>query len=128
MSSQKQIREEITAKIVEALEKGVRPWSRPWSVSKNSGRPMNFVSHRLYQGINPLLLELHSIRFGLRSKWWATFRQWSDVGCTVKKRPNDVESGTVGGQHHSIPGHSRRPSRATRATRKSMNSCSCGPS
>jgi antirestriction protein ArdC len=96
MSSQKQLREEITAKIIEALEKGVRPWSRPWSISPNSGRPMNFVSHRLYQGINPLLLELHSMRFGLRSKWWATFRQWSDVGCTVKKRPTNVEPGHWG--------------------------------
>ncbi len=49
MPSQKQIREEITAKIIEALEKGVKPWRRPWTVSPNSGRPMNFVSHRLYR-------------------------------------------------------------------------------
>ena len=96
MSSQKQIREEITAKIIEALEKGVRPWVRPWSISPNSGRPMNFVSHKLYQGINPLLLELHSMRFGLRSKWYATFRQWADLGCTVKKRPANVEPGHWG--------------------------------
>ena len=96
MPSQKQIREEITARIIEALEKGVRPWTRPWSVSKNSGRPTNVVSRKLYQGINPLLLELHNMRFNLRSKWWGTFRQWSDMGCTVKKRPADVEPGHWG--------------------------------
>ena len=96
MPSQKQIREEITAKIIQALESGVKPWRRPWSVSPNSGRPTNIVSHKLYQGINPLLLQLHSMRFGLRSKWWGTFHQWSDMGCNVKKRPADVEPGHWG--------------------------------
>ena len=96
MPSQKQIREEITKRIIEALEKGVKPWRRPWSISPNSGRPTNIVSRKLYTGINPLLLELHSLRFGFRSKWWGTFHQWSDLGCTVKKRPDDVEPGHWG--------------------------------
>ena len=96
MPSQKQIRQEITKRIIKALEKGVRPWRRPWSVSPNSGRPTNIVSRKLYQGINPLLLELHSLRFGFRSKWWGTFHQWSNWGCTVKKRPEDVEPGHWG--------------------------------
>ncbi len=95
MPSQKQIRDEITKKIVEALEKAVRPWQRPWSISPNSGRPRSLTGH-LYTGINPLLLELHNMRFGLRSKWWGTFRAWSDMGCTVKKRPSDVEPGHWG--------------------------------
>jgi antirestriction protein ArdC len=96
MPSQTQIREEITQRIVKALEQGVKPWRRPWSVSPNSGRPTNIVSRKLYQGINPLLLELHNLRFGFRSKWWGTFRQWSDLGCTVRKRPDDVEPGHWG--------------------------------
>jgi antirestriction protein ArdC len=96
MPTQQQIRQEITKRIIEALENGVKPWRRPWNVSPNSGRPSNVVSRKLYQGINPLLLELHSHRFGLRSKWWGTFRQWSDMGCTVKKRPADVEPGHWG--------------------------------
>lgn len=96
MPSQKQIREEITKRIVEALEKGVRPWRRPWKTSPNAGRPTNAVSRRLYSGINPLLLHLHSLRFGLQSKWWGTFHQWSDMGCMVKRRPADVEPGHWG--------------------------------
>ena len=95
MPSQKQIREEITARIIAALEKGVRPWQRPWSVSPNSGRPRSLTGH-LYTGINPLLLELHNMRFNLRSKWWGTFRAWSNLDCTVKKRPADVEPGHWG--------------------------------
>ena len=54
MPSQKQIRQEITQRIIEALEQGVKPWRRPWSVSPNSGRPMNIMSRKVYQGINPL--------------------------------------------------------------------------
>jgi antirestriction protein ArdC len=97
MPSQKQIREEITAKIIKALEEGVRPWVRPWSVSPNSGRPASIIGGRPYRGINPMLLELHSQHFGLRSRWWGTFRQWSEIlGCTIKKRPADVEPGQWG--------------------------------
>ena len=96
MPSQKQIREEITHRIIHALEQGVKPWRQPWSISPNSGRPTNIVSRRLYQGINPLLLELHNLHFNFQAKWWGTFRQWSDLGCTVKKRPADVEPGHWG--------------------------------
>ena len=95
MPSQTQIRQEVTAKIIEALEKGVKPWRRPWSVSKNSGRPKSLTGH-LYSGINPLLLELHNLRFNLRSRWHGTFRAWSNLECTVKKRPADVEPGDWG--------------------------------
>ena len=95
MPSQKQIREDITAKIIEALEKGVRPWQRPWTVSPNTGRPKSLAGH-IYHGINPLLLEMHNLRFGLRSRWWGTFRAWSNLACTVKKRPSDVEPGNWG--------------------------------
>jgi antirestriction protein ArdC len=95
MPSQKQIRQDITAKIIEALEKGVKPWRRPWSISKNAGRPKSLTGH-CYTGINPLLLELHNLRFGLRSRWWGTFRAWSNLECTVKKRPADVEPGHWG--------------------------------
>ena len=96
MSSQQQIRQEITKRIIEALEKGVQPWRRPWSISANSGRATNIVSRKIYQGINPLLLQMHSLHFNFRSKWWGTFHQWSDLGCTVKKRPDDVEPGHWG--------------------------------
>ena len=39
MPSQKEIREDITRRIVTAMESGVMPWRRPWRVSPNAGRP-----------------------------------------------------------------------------------------
>lgn len=96
MSSQQQIRQDITNRIVEALESNLLPWRRPWSVSPNVGRSANAVSKRAYSGVNPLLLELHRMKHALQSKWWGTFRQWSDAGCCVKKRPNGVKPGQWG--------------------------------
>lgn len=62
----------------------------------NSGHPCNAVSRRRYTGINPLLLEIAAHRHGLQSKWWGTFRQWSDLGGQVKRRPADVPPGQWG--------------------------------
>lgn len=76
MLSQNEIRQQITNKIIEALEQGVMPWRRPWSISRNTGRPANVVSKRAYSGINPLLLELDAMKKGFHSKWYGTYRQW----------------------------------------------------
>lgn len=96
MPSQKQIREDITARIVTAIESGVMPWRRPWKVSPNAGRPTNVVSKAAYRGVNPILLSISAMQHGFASKWWATYRQWHQLGCQVKKRPEDVEPGEWG--------------------------------
>lgn len=57
---------------------------------------MNVISKRKYDGINPLLLQLANMRHGFTSRWWATFRQWDELGCKVQRRPNDVKPGEWG--------------------------------
>ena len=96
MPSQKEIREEITQRIVAALESGVSPWRRPWRTSSNAGRPANVVSKRPYTGINPLLLTIAAMQHGFQSRWWATYHQWGALGCQVKKRPANVGAGCWG--------------------------------
>ena len=96
MQSQTQLRQQITQQIISALEQDLVPWRRPWSVSKNVGRPANVLSKRAYSGINPLLLELHAQQHGFQSKWWATYDQWQQLGATVSKRPSDVAKGEWG--------------------------------
>ena len=96
MPTQAELRKQITDQIVAALEQGVMPWRRPWSTSTNSGRPANVLTKRQYTGINPLLLELHAHRYGFRSRWWGTFNQWREMGCTVQKRPAAVGPGEWG--------------------------------
>jgi type II restriction/modification system DNA methylase subunit YeeA len=52
MPNQKTIREEITTKIVAALEKDLLPWRRPWSTG-NAGRHTNVISKKPYSGVKP---------------------------------------------------------------------------
>ena len=73
MPSQSEIQAEITTRILDALKQGVVPWRKPWRNDPNSGAPANVVSHRLYSGINPLLLDLVSMSRGYTSRWWGTF-------------------------------------------------------
>src|SRR5712692_9355885 len=94
--NQVQLRQQITAQIVEALEQNLLPWRRPWSKCRSNGRHSNVISGRPYRGINPLLLELHALRFGFGSTWWASFDQWRRLGGTIRPRPNGVEPGAWG--------------------------------
>ena len=96
MPTQNEIRDRITTTIIEALKGGkLPPWRMPWAADPNAGYPTN-VSGRRYHGINPLLLQIAAIRHGLKSKWWATFRQWDMLGGKVMKRPDDVPPGEWG--------------------------------
>ncbi len=95
MPTQKALREEITARIVAALEKDLLPWRRTWSTS-GPGRHTNIVSKKPYSGVNPILCEMHAQHFGFGSRWWATFNQWKEKDCIIKPRPADVEPGKWG--------------------------------
>lgn len=95
MPSQNEIRQQVTEQIIKALEKGTPPWRRPWN-STSLGRHRNAISDRAYSGVNPWLLELHSHDHGFTSRCWGTFRQWKDLGCNVKKRPDHVAPGAWG--------------------------------
>jgi antirestriction protein ArdC len=97
MTSQNEIRERITSTIIKALTKGgLPPWRQPWLNDPNAGCPANIVSKKKYRGINPLLLQIAGMRHGFQSKWWATFKQWQELGGQVMRRPNDVPPGEWG--------------------------------
>ena len=95
MPNARQIREEITAKIVAALEKDLRPWRRMWTTNI-PGQHSNAITGKPYRGVNPLLLQLHALDHGFQSNWWATFNQWKQLGCYINRRPDDVQPGQWG--------------------------------
>jgi antirestriction protein ArdC len=97
MPTTNEIRKQITDQIITVLKKGSQPpWRKPWRSDPNSGFPTNVISGQRYRGVNPLLLELSSNRLGFSSKYWATFRQWDQLGCRVMARPHDVAPGHWG--------------------------------
>jgi antirestriction protein ArdC len=56
MSSQTEIQQQITGRIIEGLKNGVVRWRRTWQPDKHSGAPTNLISLRPYWGINPILV------------------------------------------------------------------------
>ena len=95
MASQHEIREQVTQKIVAALEKNLMPWRQTWT-SYSSCQHHNALTGLPYRGINVLLLWLHAVEHGFHSTTWATFNQWRKLGCRVNRRPNGVEPGKWG--------------------------------
>jgi antirestriction protein ArdC len=71
--------QEVTDKILSALEQGDIPWQKPW-VNLNE-RPANLISKKPYKGINVFLLGMAP--YG--SRWWLTFKQAKAKGGSVKK-------------------------------------------
>ena len=77
----------ITEKIVADLEKGVRPWMRPWHSSNALGRVTRPLRHngQPYSGMNVLLLWSEAVSRGFASPIWMTFRQAAELGGAVRK-------------------------------------------
>lgn len=77
----------ITDRIIAELEKGIRPWTKPWSMDKLGGRvtrPMRATGEP-YRGINVLLLWLEATASGYASPTWMTYRQAQALGAQVRK-------------------------------------------
>jgi len=75
------IYQEVTNQIVQAIENGPEAWARCWK----STMPQNGITGRVYNGINVLLLWLAADRGGFGSSDWMTYRQAAAAGGQVKK-------------------------------------------
>lgn len=74
--------EEITNKIIEALEQGIVPWHCPF---KRCALPTNYKTGNHYNGINTLMLWLENITNGYTSHYWLGFGQAKDLNGKIKK-------------------------------------------
>jgi antirestriction protein ArdC len=75
--------QEVTDKIIAALESGTRPWRQPWK-NGSPGIPINATTGRAYHGINVLLLAMTSFAFGGDPRF-CSYKQASDRGWQVRK-------------------------------------------
>ena len=69
----KKYREEITQKLIEALQDGTAPWIQPWN---GSSSPVNAVTNKKYNGTNNIALSLIGEKYdnGADPRW-CTFKQ-----------------------------------------------------
>lgn len=88
-SSQKaDLYQQVTDKIIAAMEKGVPPWRRPWRSAQNvhgSALPVNATTGRHYSGVNIPLLWMSAEERGFPSDRWLTYQQAKTVGGQVRK-------------------------------------------
>lgn len=84
LNTHRDLYQEVTNRIVTALEVGTVPWLKPWKDSVSTGgfmEPHNAVSGRAYNGINVLILGTTHYQ----SQGWLTFKQAKELGGNVRK-------------------------------------------
>ena len=86
--------QEVTDRIIAALEAGTPPWRRPWDPDEAGGpaMPRNAATGQRYRGINVLTLGMSMLAFETGDPRWATYKQAEDKGWQVRKG----ERGTTG--------------------------------
>ena len=79
--------ERVTNAIVTELEKGVRPWMKPWNAEHAAGR----ITRPLrgngipYRGVNVVMLWSDAMEKGYTAPIWMTFKQAIELKAGVIK-------------------------------------------
>ena len=123
--------QELTDKIIAALEAGTAPWRRPWDKAACGGAtsPVNAATGHRYRGINLFVLGMSPLAFASNNSRWCSYRQAAARGWQVRKgekatpvyfyKPIEIEDKTTDGGRgdaaHPDPAHvlglSRLPDR-----------------
>jgi antirestriction protein ArdC len=100
--------QELTEKIIVALEAGTAPWRRPWDKTACGGAvaPVNAATGHRYHGINLFVLGMSPLAFASNDPRWCTYRQAGSRGWQVRKgekatpvyfyKPIEIEDQTSG--------------------------------
>jgi len=77
----------ITNQIVSHLEKGVRPWVKPWNAEHAAGRITRPLRHngKPYSGINVLSLWASAVAQNFAAPIWMTFKQALELDGHIRK-------------------------------------------
>ena len=78
--------QEVTDRIVAALEAGTKPWQQPWMAGTAAGplAPVNPTTGRRYHGINTLVLAMTSFALGGDPRF-CSYKQAADRGWQVRR-------------------------------------------
>jgi antirestriction protein ArdC len=76
----------ITDQIVAELEKGTRPWLKPWNTDHLQGRVSLPLRHNgiSYRGVNIVALWMTAVAKGYAAPFWMSFKQALDLGGCVR--------------------------------------------
>lgn len=85
MVKQVDVYEEITNKIVAAIEAGADEFKMPWHNNGGSSLPVNAVTGKPYRGVNTIALWVDAMEKNFSTGTWATYEQWRSIGAQVQK-------------------------------------------
>jgi antirestriction protein ArdC len=76
----------ITTCIIEAIEAGAGEFHMPWhSHGSAITKPENALTRMDYHGVNVLALWAQAYQHHYQSGYWASYRQWKELGAQVRK-------------------------------------------
>ena len=87
--SVKDLTNSMAASLADAIERGDGAWSQPYHASGPKS-PHNPVTGRPYTGVNWLVLAAAANGRSVDHGGWATYRQWQQAGCQVRKGERSV--------------------------------------
>ena len=79
------IKQEVTDRIVAALEGGTAPWVKNWNGGTALGMPSNLSTGNAYRGVNVPLLWMARADQNFTSDEWSTYKQAAAKGGQVRK-------------------------------------------
>ena len=87
MTDFKDVYTRVTNRIIADLEKGVRPWLKPWNAPHPAGSITRPLRHNgtPYRGINVMLLWGEAEEKGYAAPIWMTYKQAHELGAQVRK-------------------------------------------
>ena len=110
--AKRDIYQEVTDLVIEAIENGTQPWSRPWATGKGMALALRHDGTP-YRGINQFLLGMYQMQAGFNSPHWMTYNQAKKLGGQVRKGEKgsmsvffkmlEVDSKTNPGTKENIP-------------------------
>lgn len=83
-TERRDLEQEVTDRVLAALEEGTVPWARPW-VAQAGIDHQNACTGTVYRGVNPFLLEMTCWAKGYEDPRWLTFKGAQGMGGSVRK-------------------------------------------
>ena len=105
--------QELTDKIIIALEAGTAPWRRPWDKAVAGGAiaSVNAATGHRYRGVNLFVLGMSPLAFASNDPRWCSYRQAAARGWQVRKgekatpvyffKPIEIEDKTGEGERET---------------------------
>ncbi len=75
----------VTARLIACIEAGAGTWSMPWHTKPGLLHLRNAATGLPYRGANTITLAVAALDRGYPASWWATYRQWTDLGAQVRR-------------------------------------------